>query len=63
MSSIQIPLKNIVRNKLSFKCIRIFSRLLTVEYGGKLKETGNVHWDEPNTGATNETGFTAFGSG
>lgn len=31
--------------------------------GAKLKETGFVHWNEPNTGATNESGFTAFGSG
>jgi uncharacterized protein (TIGR02145 family) len=27
--------------------------------GGKLKETGTAHWADPNTGATNETGFTA----
>jgi len=31
--------------------------------GGKLKETGYQHWDEPNTGATNESGFTAYGAG
>jgi uncharacterized protein (TIGR02145 family) len=31
--------------------------------GGKLKETGTTHWERPNTGATNESGFTAFPSG
>lgn len=31
--------------------------------GGKLKETGTTYWDEPNSGATNETLFSARGAG
>jgi uncharacterized protein (TIGR02145 family) len=31
--------------------------------GGKLKETGFTHWFHPNTGATNETGFTGLPAG
>jgi len=30
---------------------------------GKLKDVSSAHWEAPNSGATNETGFTAIGSG
>ncbi len=31
--------------------------------GGLMKEIGTEHWDSPNTGATNASGFTALGAG
>ena len=31
--------------------------------GGKLKEVATTHWSNPNTGATNEVGFTGLPGG
>ena len=33
------------------------------DQGGKIKEAGTAHWDEPNKGATNESGLTVIGTG
>jgi uncharacterized protein (TIGR02145 family) len=31
--------------------------------GGKMKESGNTFWEDPNTGATNESVFTSLPAG
>ncbi len=36
---------------------------LDPDAGGKMKETGTAHWDFPNFGATNESGFTCLPAG
>lgn len=33
------------------------------DQGGRLKDTGTMYWTSPNTGATNESGFTALPAG
>ena len=37
--------------------------MIGTDIGGKMKETGTVHWNPPNTGATNISGFTVLPGG
>ena len=41
----------------------VLEAFLGANAGGKMKETGTSHWKSPNTGATNESGFTAIPGG
>lgn len=38
----------------------ILKKYLGTNAGGKIKEAGTDHWESPNEGATNESGFTAL---
>ncbi len=37
--------------------------IISLTAGGAMKETGTAHWNTPNTGATNSTGFTGLPGG
>ncbi len=51
-----------VPSRTEFNTLR--NALGSFEYAGsKMKETGTEHWASPNSGATNESGFTALGAG
>ncbi|MFA5229031.1 MAG: FISUMP domain-containing protein [Candidatus Paceibacterota bacterium] len=41
----------------------VLMNLRGTDEGGKLKEAGTSHWNGPNTGATNSSGFTALPCG
>jgi uncharacterized protein (TIGR02145 family) len=43
--------------------VSLTNNLTMTNPGGEIKSTGYNYWDSPNTGATNETGFSAIGSG
>jgi len=43
--------------------INVLKGYLGSNSGGKLKEEGTAHWQTPNHGATNETGFTGLPAG
>jgi uncharacterized protein (TIGR02145 family) len=41
----------------------LYDLQMIIPLTGDLKETGTIHWDSPNTGATNITGFNAIPNG
>jgi len=50
----------ILRNLCKAVIGYLSSRLSCTEVSVSEKETGTLHWNDPNTGATNESGFTAL---
>jgi uncharacterized protein (TIGR02145 family) len=51
-----------VPSKTEFACY-INTLAEDIVAGGKMKQVGLAHWDSPNTGASDTSGFTAFGAG
>jgi len=51
-----------VPTKAEFETLSAYLGGLSVA-GGKLKEAGLSHWNAPNAGADNSSGFTALGAG
>ena len=56
------PIGNHIPNDAEWTVLTDYLGGLSVA-GAKLKETGLAHWLSPNTGATNETGFTGLAGG